>query len=198
MSYSIPIEAATAEIVIKKSRFIAHAKQVVSREAAMIWLNEVRETYPDARHHCWAYLIGNPVCAMNAGMGDGGEPSGTAGKPILNVLNHKKVGDVMVIVVRYFGGIKLGAGGLTRAYSQATQSVMEILATQQQVKITIIQLMCPFALEQKVRYWVTSLHGEVLKIDYTQQVEMKVTVPQKEALTFTAQLQAELCDFKIL
>ncbi|MCF6253197.1 MAG: YigZ family protein [Thiomicrorhabdus sp.] len=198
MSYAIPIEEASTEIVIKKSRFIAHAKQVVSREAAMIWLSEVRKAYPDARHHCWAYLIGNPSCAMSAGMGDDGEPSGTAGKPILNVLNHKKIGDVMVVVVRYFGGVKLGAGGLTRAYSQAAQSVMEVLPTQQQVKMVIIQLICPFALEQKVRYWVTGLQGEVLKIDYTQHVEMRVTVPQQEALTFTAQLQSELCDFKIL
>jgi len=152
MSYSIPVEAATAEIVIKKSRFIAHAKPVVSRETAMIWLREMKERYPDARHHCWAYLIGNPNCAINAGMGDDGEPSGTAGKPILNVLTHKDVGDVMVIVVRYFGGIKLGAGGLTRAYSQATQAVMEILPTEQQVEMVTIQLVCDFALEQKVRY----------------------------------------------
>jgi len=131
-------------------------------------------------------------------MGDDGEPSGTAGKPILNVLNHKEVGDVMVIVVRYFGGIKLGAGGLTRAYSQATQAVMELLPIKKQVKMVVIQLVCDFSLEQKVRYWVNSLHGEVLKIDYTQHVEMKVTVPQQEVLTLTAQLQSELCDFKTL
>jgi uncharacterized YigZ family protein len=198
MNYTIPLEQATAEIVIKKSRFIAYAKHIVSRETGMAWLSEIKATYPDARHHCWAYLLGNPSCALSAGMGDDGEPSGTAGKPILNVLNHKKIGDVMVIVVRYFGGIKLGAGGLTRAYSQVTQAVMEKLPTEQQVKMVVIQLTCNFALEQKIRYWVDILHGEVLKIDYTQQVEMKVIVPQQEALTLTAQLQAVLCDFKVL
>ena len=198
MSYAIPTEEASAEIIIKKSRFIAHAKQIVSREAGMSWLNEVRKTYPDARHHCWAYLIGNPACATNAGMGDDGEPSGTAGKPILNVLNHKGIGDIMIIVVRYFGGIKLGAGGLTRAYGQAAQAVMEVLPSEQQIEMVTIQLVCEFALEQRVRHWVKILSGDILKIDYTQQVEMKASVPCENSLTLIAQLEAGQCDFKVL
>jgi putative IMPACT (imprinted ancient) family translation regulator len=92
MSYPIPAERARAEIEIKKSRFIAYADYVESREQAMQMLAELKATYPDARHHCWAYLLGDPSCASNAGMGDDGEPSGTAGKPILNVLQHKDVG----------------------------------------------------------------------------------------------------------
>lgn len=198
MSYAIPTEEASAEIIIKKSRFIAHAKQIVSREAGMSWLNEVRKTYPDARHHCWAYLIGNPACATNAGMGDDGEPSGTAGKPILNVLNHKGIGDIMIVVVRYFGGIKLGAGGLTRAYGQAAQAVMEVLPSEQQIEMVTIQLVCEFALEQRVRHWVKVLNGDVLKTGYNQQVNMKVSIPQQEQPTFTAQLQAIPCTFRVL
>lgn len=104
MAYAVPAERTRAEIEIKKSRFIAYAQQVETREQGMQWLAEIKQQYPDARHHCWAYLIGNPSCASNAGMGDDGEPSGTAGKPILNVLQHKGVMDIMVIVVRYFGG----------------------------------------------------------------------------------------------
>jgi len=122
MSDPIPQATAQAEIEIKKSRFIGLAKQINDREQGMLWLAKVKATYPDARHHCWAYLLGNPSCATNAGMGDDGEPSGTAGKPILNVLQHKGVGDIMLIVVRYFGGIKLGAGGLNRTYGQAAQT----------------------------------------------------------------------------
>ncbi len=198
MGYVIPLDEASTEIVIKKSRFIAYAKSIVSREAGMFWLAEVKKQYPDARHHCWAYMIGDPTCALNAGMGDDGEPSGTAGKPILNVLRYKQVGDVMIIVVRYFGGIKLGAGGLTRAYSQAAQEVMSILVTEQQVAMVKVWLSCDFSVEQQVRYWIECLGGLVLEVDYTQQVVMKVSVPLKEQLTLISQLQARQCDFKIL
>ena len=92
MSYPIPTQQTVAEIEIKKSRFIAYATHITSREAGMAWLADIKAQFPDARHHCWAYQIGNPNCATNAGMGDDGEPSGTAGKPILNVLQHKGVG----------------------------------------------------------------------------------------------------------
>ncbi|VAW48964.1 FIG000605: protein co-occurring with transport systems (COG1739) [hydrothermal vent metagenome] len=198
MGYVVPLEEASTEVVIKKSRFIAYAKGIVSREAGMLWLAEVKKQYPDARHHCWAYMIGDPKCALNAGMGDDGEPSGTAGKPILHVLHHKEVGNIMVIVIRYFGGIKLGAGGLTRAYSQAAQEVMAVLVTEQQVAMVKIGLSCDFSLEQQVRYWIEYLGGLVLEVDYTQQVAMKVSVPLKEQLTLTSQLRAGQCDFKIL
>ncbi len=196
--YLVPIKEAAAEITVKKSRFIAYAKYIVSREAAMLWLAEIKSQYSDARHHCWAYIIGNPKCALNAGVGDDGEPSGTAGKPILNVLSHKSVGDVMVIVVRYFGGIKLGAGGLARAYGQATQAVMEVLPTKEQIEMVTIWVVCDFPLEQQVRYWVNNMGGKILKTDYTQQVKISLSVPLKNKLTLVSLLQAEKCTFKVL
>ena len=186
--YSIPIKPAKTEIVIKKSRFIACADQIVSREAAMEWLDALKKEHPDARHHCWAYLIGHPNCASNAGMGDDGEPSGTAGKPILNVLNHRGVGDVMVVVVRYFGGIKLGTGGLTRAYSQATTAVMDVLLTEQQVEKVCVQVTCLFALESFVRHWVEKLGGQVLERIYGAGVEMKLFIPVTERSALTEKL----------
>ncbi|GKT11492.1 MAG: hypothetical protein ISEC1_P0456 [Thiomicrorhabdus sp.] len=190
MSYPIPTELAKAEIEIKKSRFIGYAKGVASREAGMAWLAEIKAEYPDARHHCWAYLIGNPNCATNAGMGDDGEPSGTAGKPILNVLNHKGIGDIMIIVVRYFGGVKLGAGGLTRAYGQAAQAVMEVLPTEQAVEMDQVSIVCDFGLEQQIRHWVGILDGLVESVDYGQQVTMVVAVPQVVTDGFVAQLES--------
>ncbi|WP_178862598.1 YigZ family protein [Thiomicrorhabdus cannonii] len=198
MSYPVPAEQARAEIEIKKSRFIAYARHIVSRETGMAWLEEIKAEYPDARHHCWAYLIGNPYCASNAGMGDDGEPSGTAGKPILNVLQHKGVGDVMIIVVRYFGGIKLGAGGLTRAYGQAAQAVMEILPVEQRVPMCTLQVTCDFAREQSVRHWVSQAQGEVSQVDYAQQVMMQIDLPEVALAEFTATLQANQCEFKPL
>lgn len=190
MTYPIPASLAQAEIEIKKSRFIGLAQHIQSREAGMSWLAEIKTTYPDARHHCWAYLIGNPTCATNAGMGDDGEPSGTAGKPILNVLQHKGVGDIMLIVVRYFGGIKLGAGGLTRAYGQAAQAVMSILPIQTFIPMKNLVIRCDYAQEQPVRHWVALAQGCVLSVDYLAPLSMLVSIPETELKALTQHLQA--------
>lgn len=145
----------------------------------MYWLDEVKKRYPDARHHCWAYLLGNPACATNAGMGDDGEPSGTAGKPILNVLQHKDVGDVMIIVVRYFGGIKLGAGGLTRAYSQAAQSVMTELPIKQHIHYQAVDIFCDYAQEQLIRHKLSLLEGKVSSVVYTNPIHIEAAIPSQ-------------------
>lgn len=177
MSYPIPQSQAVAEIEIKKSRFIAYAQHIESREMGMQWLSELKTQYPDARHHCWAYLLGNPSCAANAGMGDDGEPSGTAGKPILNVLQHKGVGDIMLVVVRYFGGIKLGAGGLTRAYGQAAQAVMELLPTHQQIVKRPLKIVCDFKHEQYLRHLADQLQSDIVQVDYAEQVSVIMACP---------------------
>lgn len=198
MNYAIPKEQACAEIEIKKSRFIAYAQGISSREQGLKWLAELKQQYPDARHHCWAYLLGNPNCATNAGMGDDGEPSGTAGKPILNVLNHKNVGDVMVVVVRYFGGIKLGAGGLTRAYGQAAQAVIEVLPTEQQVEMRQLQLSCDFSQEQQVRHLLSTQNGLLHAVEYQQRVKMQVSVVMENSSAFTDSMRAMGCDYRII
>lgn len=179
MSYPTPVSQGRAEIEIKKSRFISYAEPVNSREEAMEFLQQLKEKYPDARHHCWAYVLGNPNNAASAGMGDDGEPTGTAGKPILNVLQHKGVGDLMLVVVRYFGGIKLGAGGLTRAYGQAAQAVMEVLEVEEFEPQIEYQISCDFSEEQAVRHQLETLAGSVLATDYSSQVLLKVSLPEK-------------------
>lgn len=186
MSYPIPAERGRAEIEIKKSRFIAYADFVETRVQAMTMLEELKAVYPDARHHCWAYLLGNPECASNAGMGDDGEPSGTAGKPILNVLQHKGVGDVMLVVVRYFGGIKLGAGGLTRAYSQAAQAVMENLPVQTFEAQATLQLECGFGDEQVIRHQLELLNGSIVQTEYSEHVLLTIQLPLAAQTDFEA------------
>ncbi|UZE96029.1 YigZ family protein [Alkalimarinus alittae] len=179
MTSTYPVPAKPCEVCyeIKKSRFIGFAAFADTREHAMALLAERKQAYPDARHQCWAYQFGNPQSAASAAMSDDGEPSGTAGKPILNVLQHKNVGDVMIIVTRYFGGIKLGAGGLVRAYSAAAQMAMESLETQQQVAREQLQLSCGFAQEQLVRHWLSQHNGLVETINYREQVIMDVALP---------------------
>ena len=198
MTYPIPVEQAVAEIEVKKSRFIAYARGIGSREEGMAWLEEIKKQYPDARHHCWAYLIGNPNCAANAGMGDDGEPSGTAGKPILNVLQHKGVGDIMIIVVRYFGGIKLGAGGLTRAYGQAAQGVMQILPVEQQVAMQSVRLSCDFADEQFIRHLIEQFDGALQSVDYMQRVNINFQIPLTAVDEFITKIGALQIEYKLL
>lgn len=197
MSYPIPQALTQAEIEIKKSRFISFAQHITSREAGMAWRQTLKADYPDARHHCWAYQLGDPACASNAGMGDDGEPSGTAGKPILNVLQHKNVGDVMIVVVRYFGGIKLGAGGLSRAYGQAAQAVMEILPVIERIETTHLKFEMDFATEQWFRHILSQFQGEISTIDYSQKVTIHVEVPTMHIAELTQKLNANSAIYAI-
>jgi len=180
MSSCYPIPATSAETVteVKKSRFIARAAKVTDRQAALVLVAQARRDHPDARHHCWAYLLGNPASASSAVANDAGEPSGTAGKPILNVIQHKGVGDVLVVVIRYFGGIRLGAGGLVRAYSGAAEAVMSLLPLEQAVPMQAVRLVLDFSQEQLLRHW-TGLHEtQVLSVDYAEQVVVQLSVPE--------------------
>ncbi|WIO73258.1 YigZ family protein [Porticoccaceae bacterium LTM1] len=174
--FRTPADTVQIEYEIKKSRFIARAGLASTREEAMALLEEMRVAFPDARHHCWAYLLGNPSTATSAAMSDDGEPTGTAGKPILNVLQHKDIGDVMVVVARYFGGIKLGAGGLVRAYSTAAQQAMEELPVQEHRAMLAGTLHCDFSIEQAVRHWLGVNEGSVEDVVYSNRVTIRLQV----------------------
>ena len=145
ITYPTPARTVETESEVKKSRFIARAANVSSRQEALAFVEQAKCDYPDARHHCWAYLLGNPSSAASAAQNDDGEPAGTSGRPILNVIQHKGVGDVVVVVIRYFGGIKLGAGGLVRAYSGAAESCMSILPLEQAIPMQQVTLNMDFS-----------------------------------------------------
>lgn len=191
--YCTPADVAQIEYEVKKSRFIARAGYAASRKRAMALLDRMRAEFPDARHHCWAYQLGNPNSAVSAAMSDDGEPSGTAGKPILNVLQHKGVGDVMVVVTRYFGGIKLGAGGLVRAYSTATQQVMDCLPVKAHEALAKVNVLCDFGVEQAVRHWLAQNRGGVDVVAYAERVTMAVSLPQDLSHHFVAFVEANGC-----
>lgn len=176
MSYQTLQSAVTARLEIKKSEFITYAYPVTSREQAMFHVEQLREQYADARHHCWAYIIGDPDNTTSAGFDDDGEPSGTAGRPILNVLQHKSIGNIIVIVVRYFGGIKLGAGGLTRAYAGSAQAAVDAMQLCPYVPMTQLQILAQFATEGQCRYIVESLNGTIDSVDYSKEVRLSVTI----------------------
>lgn len=180
MSYQTLEHAVTARLEIKKSEFITYAYPVGSREDAMFHVEQLRHKYPDARHHCWAYIIGDPNNTTSAGFDDDGEPNGTAGRPILNVLQHKAIGNVLVVVVRYFGGIKLGAGGLTRAYAGSAQAAVDMMTLSDYVPMAQVQILAEFATEAQCRYVVDSIGGRIEDVAYSKQVTLTATLAEAD------------------
>lgn len=195
--YPVPSGYLEREMEVKKSRFIAQVYPVSSRDEVREHVARAHQDYPDARHVCWAYQIGRPGSAAEAAMNDDGEPSGTAGKPILNVIQHKDMGDVLVIVVRYFGGIKLGAGGLVRAYAGAAESVLsEVGRTIQQSRVQA-EVVLGFADEQPLRHWCEGHEGHIESIRYSDRVNALVSVPEIRAGELAAFCDAQKMDYRL-
>lgn len=189
--YQVPQSFTEVEYQVKKSRFIARVDFAQDRAAAMASLARAKTNYPDARHHCWAYIIGDPNSPTTVAMSDDGEPSGTAGKPILNVLQHKLLGDIVVVVSRYFGGIKLGAGGLVRAYSSATQMVIDKLVTTTVITLLPISVSGPYALEQPLRHWLTIHGGEIASVIYGETTKYNVLIKVSDKTDLQAFIAAQ-------
>lgn len=188
MSYQTLQQPVSARLEIKKSEFIAYAYPVMSREDAMFHVEQLRNQYPDARHWCWAYIIGDPNNTTSAGFDDDGEPNGTAGRPILNVLQHKSIGNVIIIVVRYFGGIKLGAGGLTRAYAGSAQAAVDEMNLCPYVPMIQVKIQAEFATEAQCRYVVERLNGTIDDVAYNKQVLLTVTIAEQEIALLKTEL----------
>lgn len=164
-----------AEIEIRNSRFIGYLCKVASRAAAQAVLADIRARHPGARHVCWVLLAGG-----ESGMHDDGEPSGTAARPIYLVLQHHALANVLAVVVRYFGGVRLGAGGLVRAYTQATVAALAQARLEAVRAQSTLRLGCPFALEDGLRRYCTRVGGDVLAADYGEAVVLSVRVAADE------------------
>lgn len=129
--YLIPAAPIVWEQEIKKSRFIACLAHTPDIASARAWIGQLRDAHPQAGHHCWGFVAGMPGDSRVLGFSDDGEPSGTAGKPILAQLQGAGIGEVTAVVVRYFGGIKLGTGGLVRAYGGSVAAALATLSTRE-------------------------------------------------------------------
>ena len=125
--YPIPARTHRVEEEIQRSRFITTLAHTPTLDEARAFVQQMKAEFGDASHNCWAYVVGPPGSSAQIGMSDDGEPHGTAGKPMLTVLLHADVGDVTAVVTRYFGGTKLGKGGLVRAYSGGVQQALATL-----------------------------------------------------------------------
>ena len=182
-----------SEYQIKKSRFIASAFSMTEQRQLTEALKTVNEAYPDARHHCWA-------CITGAGPGpeqesrrwsDDGEPSGTAGKPILNVLQHRQITEVLIVVSRYFGGIKLGAGGLVRAYGTSAGQLLDQLPVKRLMETVRLQLAFDFSREQQVRHYLEKFNAQILSLEYGQGVNCDVVVAEENMAEMEEAFQAK-------
>ncbi|WP_281646757.1 YigZ family protein [Parendozoicomonas sp. Alg238-R29] len=183
-SYLIPDKTAETEESIKKSRFITYITHTCGREKAQEFIRSMRQQHPDARHHCWAFIAGSPNDAQQWGFSDDGEPSGTAGKPILARLCGSGIGEVCAIVVRYSGGIKLGTGGLVRAYGGGVGASLAVLETTLRVPQSELQLSCSYDQLNDIQHIVGQHKGAVVETVYGSSLELKLSIPTSQVSLF--------------
>jgi uncharacterized YigZ family protein len=172
-----------SELVIKKSRFVGCVQPIADRAAAQAVVEVLWQAHPGACHVCWALMAGGQSAAV-----DDGEPGGTAGRPMLGVLRHQDLDGVLATVVRYFGGVKLGAGGLVRAY---TDTVAQALLGATKVRLQRMQALgceVPYALEGLVRRELAAIGAVLVEVRHGSQVEFAFSLPQADAPRFVARL----------
>lgn len=175
-AYPVPRERIRTEEIIKKSRFICDICPVRDKDEAKDFIQAVKKEFPDARHHCSAFIAGPPQTGA-MGMSDDGEPQGTAGKPMLQVLQGSGLGDIAVVVTRYFGGIKLGTGGLVRAYSGAVQQGLEVLDVVMKVPMRRINVEICYAQEGMLRRMLPDYSAEIEEQDFGTDILFSLLMP---------------------
>lgn len=187
--FPIPGATATTEQVLKQSRFICHLGHADTITSAEEQIRAIRQQHPQANHTCWAFIAGPPDSSRK-GMSDDGEPKGTAGRPMLSVLEYSGMGEVWTTVTRYFGGIKLGTGGLVRAYSSSVQKTLH--SVEKKLKQTLVRcsLIIDYRLLNSVEKHLADCTSEIIDKTYGEEVELIVLIPQNRMI----QLQAWLRD----
>jgi uncharacterized YigZ family protein len=174
--YLIPAKETRTEITIVNSRFISTAAPAFSVDEAKSFIHKIEAEFPDASHNVAAYVIGHGSSVI-AHCNDDGEPSGTAGRPALAVLQGSGIGDIAVVVTRYFGGTKLGTGGLVRAYSESVRAVLEVLPRAERVATHTIMLETPYPLYERLKLLIPNHQGQILDQEFAAQVTISIRVP---------------------
>jgi uncharacterized YigZ family protein len=186
--YPIPAAETRVEIRVLNSRFIATAAPVFSVDEAKAFVARIRAEFPDATHNVPAFVVGHGASVI-AHTSDDGEPSGTAGRPALAVLQGSGLGDVAVVVTRYFGGTKLGTGGLVRAYGDAVRALLEVLPRAQKVPTHTLLVATPYPLFERVRLAVEAHGGQILEEEFAAEVTITARFPVERVAAFQATLQ---------
>ncbi|MGL4723892.1 MAG: IMPACT family protein [Scandinavium sp.] len=187
-SWLIPAAPVSFVEEIKKSRFITLLAHTEGVEAAKAFVESVRNEHPDARHHCVAWVAGPPDDSQQLGFSDDGEPAGTAGKPMLAQLMGSGVGEITAVVVRYYGGVLLGTGGLVKAYGGGVNQALAQLTTQRKTPLTEYTLQCEYAQLSGIETLLAQFGGKIASSDYQASVHLTVALPQAELASFSTKL----------
>ena len=183
--YLVPAEEAESEFTEKHSRFIGHVWRVETEEEARACIEGTRKRYHDARHNCWCYLIREGGTVRYS---DDGEPQGTAGQPMLNVFQREEVTNVCCVVTRYFGGILLGAGGLTRAYSKGAKDALIASGVAVMGAWARVEVPCTYPLFERVKLEIEGQSGVIDDVAYGADVVLSISLPAEKAEALQARL----------
>lgn len=185
--YSIPANEARIELHVKNSRFIGRAGYTPSVAEAKAFIEKVKAEEPACSHAVYAFAVGYGA-SVTHGMSDAGEPSGTAGRPALAVVKGSGLGDVTVVIVRYFGGTKLGTGGLVKAYTETAQAVLAQLPVTEKVERRSVQVTLPYAVYEAVKRLVEAHEGQVEAEAFAAEVTLRLTFVVDDLPAFQAAL----------
>jgi uncharacterized YigZ family protein len=183
----IPARHIETEFTDQNSRFITNAAPAFSVEEAQAFISRIKDKYPDASHHVPVYLIGHSASTV-AHCSDAGEPSGTAGRPALAVLQGSGLGDVVMVITRYFGGTKLGTGGLVRAYSDSVRLALESLPLAKKVATTTVMFVIPYHLYEQTRLLINHHVGKIKDEAFGADVTMTVMIDNDFIELFTSKM----------
>lgn len=187
-AFVVPSGRARVEIKVSNSRFIATAAPTATVDAARGFIAEIRGEMPDATHYVYAYVIGHGA-TTTLGMSDDGEPSGTAGRPVLAVLRGSGLGDVTLVITRYFGGTLLGTGGLVHAYGDSAKAVLAALPREEKIERHTLLVTLSYAAYESARRLVAAHAGSILDESFAADVTLEVRLPRAEVSAFTAALR---------
>jgi len=188
--YPIPETTCRVENTINKSRFIATISRARTCEEAGSLIEAIKKRFSDANHNCWAYVAGPPGDSLHAGMSDDGEPRGTAGRPMLNTLLHSDVGEAVIVVTRYFGGVKLGTGGLVRAYTTSAQQALASVPLVVKTITSRVEMVLDYGAIAPIRRLAASCGAVLVEEKYGSGVEFVFEVPKHLAGRFVSEAAA--------
>jgi len=186
--YPIPARLHRVEEEFRRSRFITTLSYAPTVETARAFIQSIRAEFPDATHNVWAYVVGPPGSTARAGYSDDGEPHGTAGRPAYTVLLHSGVGDIVAVITRYFGGTKLGKGGLVRAYSDGVKLALETLPLAEHRATTDLEVVIPYAFVTPLQRMTPDYEAEILHEAYGADVSYRLRLPEEQVAPFTEAL----------
>ncbi|MUI52641.1 YigZ family protein [Aliivibrio fischeri] len=177
--YQVPKAMVVFEEEIKKSIFITYLARTSSVDDAKAFVTEIKAKHSDARHNCWGFVAGRPEDSMKWGFSDDGEPSGTAGKPILAQLSGSGIGEITAVVTRYYGGVRLGTGGLVKAYGGGVQQALKLIETEEKRITDTVILHCDYNLVSLVETLLSQFEGIQVDAQYSDKVVMSVELEKR-------------------